>query len=283
MQRKNKIRVIVNADDLGISLEVNSQIEECIKQGVVSSTTLLVNAPAFEDGVRIAKQYTNVSVGIHLNLVEFAPLTNTDVFRDFGIVGSDGNFIEGAIFIADCNNERLKRAVFEEWDAQLCKFKSFGINPTHIDSHQHTHTIIGLQEALCEVMKKHNITKVRRKMVPSIRLMLKGRQQTTAVKLDKSKAVVSKKRNVFYRRFHVFVAKYYGNKWNRQMAKHFVMTDSFYAFRHFYSNLNDLRIRNTIELMCHPGHTAYENESNELINNQSWLSGEYKLISYGEL
>ena len=84
MSKKNNIKVIINADDLGISLDVNRRIEECINMGVVSSTTLLVNAPAFDDGVRIAKQHTQVSVGIHLNLIEFAPLTNSDVFKKYG-------------------------------------------------------------------------------------------------------------------------------------------------------------------------------------------------------
>ena len=87
-------KIIINADDLGYSLWVNGEIERCIVSGVVTSSTLMANAPGFKDGVRIAKQYPHISIGVHLNLVEFAPLTNLEIFRKHGIVGGDGNFIE---------------------------------------------------------------------------------------------------------------------------------------------------------------------------------------------
>lgn len=283
MTKRNNIQVIINADDLGISLDVNRRIEECINKGVVSSTTLLVNAPAFDDGVRIAKQYTQVSVGIHLNLIEFAPLTNVEVFRQFGVVGEDGNFIEGAIFVANCRDDRLREAVFEEWDAQICKFKSAGITPSHVDSHQHTHTIIDLQNVLCQVMDKHGIERVRRKMVPSLRHILKGRKQKDPVQLDKSKAVVQKKQNAICRRIHFFVAKYYSSRWNRQMAKHYIMTDDFCAFRFFDVNQNIKQSGKVYELMCHPGHPAYQKETETLMGANTWLSGSYKLVSYKEV
>lgn len=270
MTKKINVRVVVNADDLGISLEVNGQIEKCIKQGVVTSSTLLVNAPAFEDGVRIAKQHPNVSVGVHLNLVEFAPLTNVDIFKEFGVVGEDGNFIDGAIFIANCSDERLKQAVFEEWDAQICKFEGSGIVPTHIDSHEHTHAITALQETLCLVMDKHGIKRVRRKRNPSIRQMLKCRYSSDSVQLDKSKAVARKKHNVIYRRIHLFWAKYESFCWNRSMAKRYEMTDSFYAFRVFYSNRDIINLGKTVELMCHPGHVSYQKETEEMLNSFKW-------------
>ena len=69
-------RLIINSDDLGMSCEVNKQIEDCIRLGCITSSTLMANAPAFDGGVRIAKQYPQISVGVHLNIIEFAPLTN---------------------------------------------------------------------------------------------------------------------------------------------------------------------------------------------------------------
>lgn len=278
----SKLRVIINADDLGISLKVNKQIEECIKQGVVSSTTLLVNAPAFKDGVRIAKSHPHVSVGIHLNLIEFAPLTNAEVFQEFGIVDTDGNFIEDAIFVANCKDERLKQAIFEEWDAQICKFKASGIIPTHIDSHEHTHTIIALQDVLCRVMDKHGIKHVRRKIIPSIRLMLKRRKHPNPVKLDKTKAVTPKRHNVLYRRLRVFFVKYQSALWNRQMSKRYMMTDSFFAFRIFYSYRDIINPGKVVELMCHPGHTSYQTETDSLIKDSSWHQN-MNIISYKDL
>ena len=280
-----RLNLIINADDLGISTEVNRQIEKCINLGVITSSTLLANAPAFDDGIRIAKQYSQISVGVHLNLIEFAPLTNVEIFKKHGIVGDDGNFIEGAIFCVPIDDE-LKQAVFEEWDAQVSKIKEANITPTHCDSHQHTHTILSLHEPLFRVLEKHSINHVRRKLTPSIRLLLLQKRRP-AIKLDKSKAKMLPKRNILYRRLHLLSVIRRCHKWNDMLGKRFRIADGFYPFNDFYYDCKVLRLGQAnavVELMCHPGHIAYQNETNNLINSQSWFNkNKYSLISYKEL
>jgi len=277
-------KIIINADDLGLSPTVNKKIEDCIKRGVITSSTLIANAPAFDDGVRIAKQYPYVSVGAHLNLIEFAPLTNIPVFKKYGIVNEEGEFIEGAIYCAKFD-EILKKAIFEEWDAQISRIKEAGVIPSHCDSHQHTHTIDALQEVLSKVMKKHGICKVRRKIVPSVLLMIRGRKRPS-VKFDKSKAIMPPKRNVIYRRFHLFTVIKECRSWNKRMRQLFITTNSFYAFNSFYYDLNYLHFGgrdSVIELMCHPGLAEFEEETNNLLKYPKWLPKGYELISYNEL
>ena len=147
------MNIVVNADDLGISREVNREIEKAIDLGVVTSSTLMSNAPAFDDGVRIAQQPQNVSFGVHLNLIEFCPLTNTDIFRKYGILDECGCFIEGAIFTITSFDPEFKNAIKEEWSAQIKKVIEAGVIPSHVDSHQHNHTIIDLQDVLVDVLK----------------------------------------------------------------------------------------------------------------------------------
>lgn len=277
-------RLIINADDLGYSVDVDSQIEEGIQKGLVTSSTLMANAPGFLDGVRIAKQYNSVSIGVHLNLVEFQPLTNIGIFKKHNIVGEDGNFIDGAIFVRTIDEE-LKKAVYEEWDAQITKIKEARIEPTHLDSHQHTHTIPELQNVLIDIMRKHNFDKVRRKSVPSIRRMLFGKR-TIKVVHDKSNAAQAPKRSVLYRRFHLFVVKFQCHKWNYIMSKRFNMSDSFFAFRDFYLNKNLLNLgheSSVIELMCHPGQKAFDQETEILLKDSSWIPEGYELINYTQL
>lgn len=277
-------RLIINADDLGLSSVVNERIEDCIRREVVTSSTLLANAPCFDDGVRIAKQYTNISVGAHLNLIEFAPLTNVSVFRKHGIVSDDGNFIEGAIYCVPIDDE-LKEAIYEEWDAQLCKIESAGIIPTHCDSHQHTHAIEELQNVLCRVMEKHHIRKVRRKIVPELLLMLRG-QKRPPVKFDKSKAIMPPKRNLLYRRFFLLKVIYTSGRWNKRMQKQFKLTDSFYAFNSFFYDFDYLQkggMNSVMELMCHPGLSEFDEETENLLKKKDWLSHSYEMISYKEL
>ena len=200
-------KLIINADDLGMSEEQNKQIQQCIALGVITSSTLMANGPYFKAGVGIAKDNPQISVGVHLNIIEFAPLTNEDVFRKHGMVDDAGNFIEGAAFVVSIDEE-LKQAIYEEWDAQICKVESAGIVPSHCDSHEHTHTRTELFEVLCRVIDKHQIRRVRRRIIPSIRLMMRAKHQPAAVHYDKSKAFKGKKHSVIYRRIHLFVVKY---------------------------------------------------------------------------
>lgn len=277
-------KLIINADDLGMSIEVNQQIEECINLGCITSSTLMANAPAFEDGVRIAKQYPQISVGVHLNIIEFKPLTNNEIFRKHGIISKDGSFIEGAIGVVNIDEELLQ-AIYEEWDAQITKVELSGIIPTHCDSHEHTHTIPALQVALRKVLDKHGIKRVRRKTVPSIRLMLRGKNQPT-VQYDKSKALMPKKRNVFYRRFHLFVVKYLSYKWNRQMSHNYITTSFFYSFRDFFFNKDILTLGSkdsVIELMCHPGNAPFQLETDNLKKDKSWLGEGFALSTYRDI
>lgn len=278
-------RIIINADDLGMSPEVNAQIERCINLGVVTSSTLMANAPEFEEGVRIAKQYPHVSIGVHLNIIEFAPLTNLDVFEKHGVVGNDGCFIEGAVFNTPVDDE-LRQAIFEEWDAQISKVENAGICPTHVDSHEHTHTMVLLQDVLCRVLDKHGIKKVRRKVIPSIRLMWRSRRQPKIVELDKSKAKTSKKRSIVYRRFHIFAVRYSSKRWNRIMCSKYSMADAFFSFRDFYANRDILNLggqSSTIELMCHPGNRPFNLESEIMMKDTEWLDDNYMLTSYHKL
>lgn len=276
-------KLVINADDLGMSDEVNRQIERCIEIGAITSTTLMANAPAFDMGAQIAKRHPQVSIGVHLNIIEFSPLTNIDIFRKHGMLDKEENFIDGAIFVISIDKE-LKQAIYEEWDAQITKIEKVGIVPTHCDSHQHTHTILELQEVLCYVLDKHKINRVRRKSEPSIRLMLHERN-LPIVHLDKSNAMQPPKRNIVYRRLRLFVVKYYSWKWNRNMRRKYIMTDAFYSFRNFYFNRNVLRIGedSSIELMCHPGNKPFQNETECLMKSTSWGNADYKLITYYEL
>lgn len=278
-------KLIINADDLGMSGEQNRQIQECIRLGVVTSSTLMANGPCFDEGVRVAKQYPQISIGVHLNIIEFAPLTNTDVFRKHSMLDAEGNFIEGAAFVVPIDEE-LKQAIFEEWDAQIRRVEAAGIVPSHCDSHEHAHTRLELRETLCKVLDKHHIRRVRRRTIPSIRLMFRAKKQPDTVHYDKSKAMKSKKHSVIYRRLHLFVVKYRSWQWNLQMRKKYILTDAFYSFREFYSSRSILRLggkSSVVELMCHPGNAPFQKETDNLMNPQNWMSDDFKLTNYNQL
>src|SRR5438477_12490970 len=72
----DRVRLVITADDFGISPGVNAGIEEAIAAETVSSVSVLVNAPGFDDAVvRLRRIGDRVCVGLHLNLTLGRPLT----------------------------------------------------------------------------------------------------------------------------------------------------------------------------------------------------------------
>src|SRR6266567_2053279 len=67
-------RLIVNADDFGVSRGVNRAFVECHQLGIVTSATLMANSTAFNDAIELAKENRRLSVGCHVTLMDGEPL-----------------------------------------------------------------------------------------------------------------------------------------------------------------------------------------------------------------
>ena len=70
-------RVIINADDFGLIQGVNEGIIRAYREGVLSSATLMANAPGFEHAVELAGQNKDLGVGVHLNILRGMPLSES--------------------------------------------------------------------------------------------------------------------------------------------------------------------------------------------------------------
>ncbi|WOO87580.1 ChbG/HpnK family deacetylase [Mollicutes bacterium LVI A0039] len=126
-------KIILNVDDFGLTKGVNEAVLELHKQGVVNSTTALVNSPYFKQGVEAANDSPNLAIGIHLTIDLFtAELYHPSLCT-----------VEMQFHTAKTHD--LKRSldsnvVYNEWKAQIEKFiKITGRKPSHIDSHHHVH------------------------------------------------------------------------------------------------------------------------------------------------
>jgi len=133
-------RLIVNADDFGLTLGVNRAIAEAHQHGIVTSATLMANALAFDDAVLLAKSSTRWSIGCHVVLVDGEPLIdpgrlsslvsrNSRRFRD----GFSGFALRALSGWLDPDQ------VEAEATAQIRKLQSHNIEVFHFDSHKHTH------------------------------------------------------------------------------------------------------------------------------------------------
>jgi predicted glycoside hydrolase/deacetylase ChbG (UPF0249 family) len=153
----NAQRIIVNADDLGLSQEVNDAIFTSIAEGRVSSASMLVNGDAFEAAAAICSDFPGCSFGVHLNLTQFAPLSGVRAARSFG--GADGK-MSGAWRERNLGPGGLQ-AAYEEFCSQLERAGAALGKISHVDSHHHVHTIPALFPVLAAVVWRHGVRRVR--------------------------------------------------------------------------------------------------------------------------
>jgi len=128
-------KLIINADDLGLTPGCNAGIVRALTQGVVSDTTLMINTDYAQAAVELLKKSGIAQVGLHLNLTFGAPVS--PVGEVASLVDEDGRFFRKiARSVAGLN----PREVEKELRAQVAKFRAAGLGLTHLDSHHHAHT-----------------------------------------------------------------------------------------------------------------------------------------------
>jgi hopanoid biosynthesis associated protein HpnK len=133
-------RLIINADDFGLTAGVNRAILEAYSGGIVSSATLMANAGAFDEAVQLARLAEQFPVGCHVVLVDGAPLMGTQqVATLIDHSGSHFRKRAGSLAVASWMGRLDPQHVAAEAAAQISKLQSAGIYVTHVDTHKHVH------------------------------------------------------------------------------------------------------------------------------------------------
>ena len=132
-------QLVVNADDLGLTLGVNDGIFDTHDLGILTSASLFANAPATVDAIRRARSRPSLGIGVHLALVDGVPAL--PAARVPSLVGADGRFRPSwKPFVVDALRGRISPADVErELTAQIERVVGAGITPTHLDAHKHVH------------------------------------------------------------------------------------------------------------------------------------------------
>ena len=156
-------RLVVTSDDFGYTDGVNLGILEAHRAGVVTSVSMMVNAPGFEHAVRAAAGAPGLGVGLHLNLVQGRPLTRARSLTDPGT----GRFhplgrlaLRALAGLVDRDDVRVEAA------AQIDALRARGIRPTHLDGHRHAHLLPGVWGPSVEAALAAGIDVVRRPREP---------------------------------------------------------------------------------------------------------------------
>lgn len=251
----SRVRIIINADDFGASREVNNAISELMSQGKITSASILANSPEYKRAVEITKLYPECSFGVHLNLTEHRPLTKDNAFRP--ILNQEGNF-NGNIRNVKISSA-LRKAIFREWCAQIETVSLDGIEISHVDSHHHIHTIPKLFLILKRIQKKYKIFKVRNTMN-----IYSNNTRPASYKL------------ICLKKIWIIALKYY------YPTK---ITSGFTSLQVFLESLKySSQSHRNVELMVHPGHPGYAEETALL--HGSWMKQlpfDVELINYKSL
>lgn len=144
-------KLIINADDFGYSSGVNYGIIHAHQRGILTSTTIMANMPGFDEAVSLAKENTDLGIGVHLTLTCWKPLRN-DVSS---IVDENGDFHRLSFYENDFTVDFDD--LYKEWDDQISKVIQSGINPTHLDAHHHVNSISPITEVFVKLAKKYDL------------------------------------------------------------------------------------------------------------------------------
>ncbi|MFC2064886.1 carbohydrate deacetylase [Chloroflexota bacterium] len=130
-------KLIVNADDYGLTRMVSAGIRSAHIKGIVTSTTVMMNMPGVEEDLEAAQQECpNLGLGVHLVLTAGKPLSQKGMAKT--LVTENGSFPKLKGFLDNLEAIDIDQ-VQEEWEKQTQRFiRLTGKNPDHLDSHHHT-------------------------------------------------------------------------------------------------------------------------------------------------
>jgi predicted glycoside hydrolase/deacetylase ChbG (UPF0249 family) len=166
-------RLILNADDFGLTPGINRAIGELNSAGVLTSATLMATGPAFDDAVAVARAHPSLGVGCHIVLTDGTPVSPRESISS--LLGPDGKSFRPSLldFLQALLRGRIQQdEVAREALAQIEKLQRAGIAVTHLDTHKHTHLFPAIARPLLEVAAHTSIRAIRNPFEPGWSLAL---------------------------------------------------------------------------------------------------------------
>jgi hopanoid biosynthesis associated protein HpnK len=137
--RKSIRRLIVNADDFGLSSSVNAAVVRAHREGILTTASLMVNEPGFAEAVQLAKENPRLGVGLHLTLLMGHATLPPEKIP--GLANARGEFSKSPV-VAGLKyffQRRLREQLRAEIHAQFEKFHATGLPLDHVNGHLHLH------------------------------------------------------------------------------------------------------------------------------------------------
>jgi chitin disaccharide deacetylase len=243
--------LIVNADDFGLTRQVNQGVLDAHRGGILTSATLMANGGAFQAAVEMLPHAPYLGVGVHLNLTQGTPVSPahaipTLVDKRGRLYLSPGRLWRGIV------TRRVSLADIDtELRAQITKVRRAGISPTHLDGHKHVHVLPEISDVVTRLARDFGIGSVRCPLeeTPQLSALLPGPPLIRTSMLKQS--LVARAVSYFARRLQPKLAQagllsamnFYG-----------IYQTGFLdspGIQHILQTLPE----GTSELMCHPGYS----------------------------
>ena len=155
-------KLIINADDFGVSEDINVGIVECFRRGVVTDISLLACGHHFDHAVWLAKENNINKIGMHFALT--GAFESVSGHAKIPSIADKKNILPKSFpqllikyFIGKLNMEEI----YIELKAQIAKIKNAHFEITHLDSHEHIHIFGPILKFVLKVMREENIHNIR--------------------------------------------------------------------------------------------------------------------------
>ena len=247
-------RLIINADDFGLTQGVNRAIVEAHRDGIVTSSTLMANGQAFDDAILRAKSAPRLSVGCHVVLVDGAPVLDTRKTSTLSDKKTpDGRFYDslGSMAIRATLGRVDADEIEAEVTAQIRKLQAAGVTVSHLDTHKHTHIFPQVLRPLLRAARTCGVPAVRNPFGP-VRF-----------------SILAKYPSSWKRYSQVTVLNRLGGRFRRSVAGAGLLTpdgtvgivSTGYMDNRLFRSVIDSLPEGTWEFVCHPGYNDAELDS----------------------
>lgn len=152
-------KLIITADDYGMSKAVNAAIDEGIEKGLITSTNVMVNMPEYKEAVKL-KKIEGVSVGLHWTLACGFPVSSPEDIPS--LVSESGGFYPYDEFRARYRKGLIKNEdIYKELVAQYNVYKELMGEPDYWNTHENTHVDFKIYGVFVDLAKNLGINKMR--------------------------------------------------------------------------------------------------------------------------
>lgn len=154
-------RLIVTADDFGLAIPVNEAIERGHREGILSTASLMVAAPATSDAVDRARRLPSLRVGLHVVLVNGRPTLPPE--RVPALVDDQGEFVSDLVRAGFRYffTPNIRKQLEAEIRAQFAAFAATGLEMDHVNAQNHMHVHPTILSILVKVGREYGVRAIR--------------------------------------------------------------------------------------------------------------------------